>query len=238
MIRGLYGAATALDAATARQEATAENLAHLSTPGYRAHGVIFEPFEQELGRARGSGNSGGVKNAGTYVDFQPGAIRQTGSPYNLAIDGDSFFALEGPHGTVYTRNGSFRLGTDGQLQSEAGYPVLGTNGPISIPPDSRNMMVSRDGNISADGAAIDQLKLTKFENTGKLQQVGPTLFEAPNEAGATEGTSSVLQGSLEGSNVNPATAMVEMIQAARYFEAAQRALRAVADALQMNTRSN
>jgi flagellar basal-body rod protein FlgF len=234
MIRGLYSAATALDAAGQRQETIAGNLANVATPGYRGVGVHFEPFQNALTQV--SAGITGVQPAGTFTNFQPGPIRETGHQFHLALEGDSFFALQGPNGVVYTRNGSFHLGASGQLVSDGGYPVLGANAPITIPPDSGQVTVGLDGSVSADGNPVDQFRLTRFANPGRLVSVGPTLYDAPAEAGAEPGTATVAQGYLEGANVSAAGAMVELIQTSRYFEAAQRALRAISESEQLNTR--
>lgn len=237
MIRGMYSSATALDASIQRQEVIAENLAHLSTPGYRGRGIRFTPFEEVLSQhAADPPDRLGVEAAGFYTDFRAGAFRQTGNPHHLAIEGDSFFALQGPNGTLYTRNGSFHRGADGQLLSDGNYPVLGTNGPITLPADAGRISIARDGSVSADGIPVGNLQLTKFADKSRLVRVGPTLFEAPADAGEQPGEGSVIQGVLESSNITPASAMIELIQASRYFEAAQRALRSMSDTLQQNTR--
>src|SRR5579871_570955 len=239
MIRGMYSAATALDVAEQRQEVTAENLAHLSTPGYRARGIRVESFGEALNSATaGDANKGlsGVRVAGSYTDFQPGSIHQTGAPYQLALQGDGFLALQGPKGTIYTRNGSFHLTPDGKVLSEGNYPLLGANGPVSIPPDSGQVVIGRDGSIQVDGTTVDSIRVTEFEKLDRLAQVGPTLFEAPSDAGAKSGTATVIQGAIEGPNVSPAGAMIDLIQSSRYFEAAQRAMRALSDAMQVSTR--
>jgi len=241
MIRGMYNAATALDAAMQHQEIVADNLAHLATPGHRARGVSFESLQSTLGpqakSSHGSAlNSAGVRTAGIYTNFQPGAMRPTGDPYHFAIEGDGFFALEGPNGTVYSRNGTFHVNADGQLLSSSNYPVLGTSGPITIPSDARRVTMARDGTIYADSAQVGQLQVTRFADNSRLEQVGPTLYRSTPEAGESTGDASVMQGFLETSNTNAASSMVEMIQAARFFETAQRALRSIAETLQLNTR--
>jgi flagellar basal-body rod protein FlgF/flagellar basal-body rod protein FlgG len=239
MIQGMYSAASALDVATQRQEVAAENLAHLSTPGYRGRSITFESFDSALDQAGAPSRSiSGVRASAPHANFQPGAIRATGGAYHLALDGDAFFALGGPKGTVYTRNGSFHLGSGGQLLSDGNYPVLGNNGPIQIPTEATQVSIGHDGSITADGVPVDTLRLTKFANPQQLTPVGPTLFAATTKAGASPGQADVRQGYLEGSNIAPANAMIELIQSARFFEAAQRAMRAISDSLQLNTRPN
>ncbi len=234
MIRGMYSAASALDAAMQRQDVNSENLAHVSTPGYRAKGILFQSFDQVLD---GVGASiGGVRAEGSYTNFHAGVVHQTGNQFDLALDPDVFLSVQGPNGPVYTRNGSFHLGAAGQLVSEGNYPLLGSGGPIAIPPEAGQVTIGQDGTVSADGNPIGQVRLTRFETPQQLRPVGPTLFDAPPEAGAQPADMGLRQGYLESSNVSPANAMVDMIQAARYFEAAQRALRAISESLQLNTR--
>src|SRR5689334_20034697 len=107
MLRGLYSAASALDAGMQRQDVTAQNLANVTTPGYRQKGIVFETLDRQLGRtALPTGDITGTRVTGTYNDFRPGALSHTGNPLDLATDRDSFSTLQGPRGLVYTRNGA------------------------------------------------------------------------------------------------------------------------------------
>jgi flagellar basal-body rod protein FlgF len=234
MIRGIYSAASALDAAMQRQDVNAENLAQISTPGYRGKGMIFESFGRALGAA--GADVSGVHSAGVFTNFQAGPHQQTGNPYHLALNGDAFFALQTPNGEIYTRNGTFHLGSGGEILSEGNYPLLGAGGPITVPPEAQRVAIGTDGNVSADGEPIGKIKLTQFANAQKLVSVGPSLFEAPPAAEAKPADGGVRQGYLEAANVSPANAMVDLIESGRYFEMAQRALRALSDSVQLNTR--
>lgn len=238
MLRGMYAATTALDAAGQRQEQIAHNLAHISTPGYRARGSTFETFDRALNRADPpTGDILGTRPTGTYFDFKPGAVQQTGHPYDLAITNDSFFVLNTPEGPVYTRNGTFRLTPTGDLQSQDGYAVQGAGGTtITVPAGASFVNVSANGTVSADGANVGQIRLARFNDPTKLTAAGPTLFKAPDEAGLQEVDSGIVQGFREHSNVNAASSMVELIDVARYFDAAQRALRTIAESIQLNTK--
>ncbi|MCX7699598.1 MAG: flagellar basal-body rod protein FlgF [Gemmataceae bacterium] len=231
MLRGLYSATSSWESAMRRQETLAENLAHLSVPGFRARGMKFETIlSQEVGVPP-------TRQASqTFADFQPGPIRETGHPLHLAIDGDGFFVLQGPNGPVYTRNGSFHRLADGRIVSDGGYPLLGAGGPIVIPADSQQLTIGRDGAVSVDGAQVDQVRLATFDDPQKLQIAGPTLFSAPAGVNEVPAAGSIIQGALEGSNVNPAWVLVEMIHAQRFFEAVQRSIRTLNDAIQLNTR--
>jgi flagellar basal-body rod protein FlgF/flagellar basal-body rod protein FlgG len=238
MIRGMYSAASALVVASEQQEVTAYNLANANVPGYRERGLVFESFDRELGRAvTPTGDIVGARTVQAYHDFRPGAIQQTGHPYDLALgDPDRFFTVSGPNGALYTRNGTFFRTTDGRLVTQAGYPLQGENGPISFPPDAVQVIVGTDGSVTADGQPIGNLRLVRFTNPGQLTAAGPTLYTAPDGAGLTAAPGRVMQGARESSNVQPADAMVRLIIGSRYYDAAQRSLRTISESLQLNTR--
>jgi flagellar basal body rod protein FlgG len=238
MLRGFYSAASGLQVASERQEVTAHNLAHLSTPGYRQRGAVFETFDRVLGRTQlPTGDIVGAATAGTYNDFRPGPFQQTLHPYDLALsEPDQFFTLAGPNGPVYTRNGTFRVTPDGGLVSQDGYALQGEEGPITVPPNTAQVQIAQDGNVTADGNPSGRIRPVRFTNLRALTAVGPTLYAAPPAAGLQQADGRVLQGFREGSNVNGAEAMVQMIVGARYYDAAQRSLRTISESVQLNTR--
>jgi flagellar basal-body rod protein FlgF len=234
----MYAAASALVVASEQQEVTAYNLANSSAPGFRQRGLVFESFARVLGRvADQTGDIVGARTAQAYHDFRPGAFQQTGRPTDLAIgEPDRFFVLGGPNGPLYTRNGSFSLTPQGRLVSPGGYPLLGTNGPITIPPDRLRYNIAPDGTVTADNETVGQIRLVRFASPDQLTAAGPTLYTAPPAAGVANAAGRVMQGYREGSNVEPADAMVRMIIGARYYDAAQRSLRTMSESLQLNTR--
>jgi len=238
MIQGFYSAASALTAATQQQDLIAQNLAHGTVPGYRKRSLAFGAFEQALAGTTSSVQApsrGGTQPSREYTSFQPGDYQQTGNSLELAVRGDGFFTLEGPEGPVYTRNGSFELSATGQLQSTSGLPVSGTGGPITIPTGTSQIDIAKDGTVSANGAEVGQIRLAAFQDQNLLVRVGPTLFEAPPEAAPQQAQAQVLQGYREGSNVAVVQEMVSLIVGSRHYEAATKALRALADALQQRT---
>ena len=238
MIRGMYSAATAMVVASEQQEVTAYNLAHSSTPGYRERGLVVESFDRVLGRTLDpTGDIVGARTIGAYSDFQAGPLQQTGHPYDLALgDPDRFFVVAGPNGPLYTRNGTFYPTAAGQLVTQAGYVLQGDDGPIRIPPGADRFNIASDGTVTADGEPVGQIRTVRFADTRQLTAVGPTLYSAVPEAGLQPAPTRVLQGYREGSNVEPADAMVKMIIGARYYEAAQRSLRTMAESLALRTR--
>jgi len=238
MIRGLYAAATGLQVASEQQDVTAHNLSHVSTPGYRQRGVTFETFDRTLGRDDPPvGDITGARVSGVFHDFRPGPLQQTGHPYDLALaEPDQLFTLDGPNGRLYTRSGAFRLDAQGRLVSQGGYPVRGEDGPITAPPEASRILIASDGTVTADGEPAGRIRPVRFADPRQLTAAGPTLYTAPPGTAAQPADGRVLQGYREGSNVQPADAMVQMIVGARYYDAAQRSLRAIAESVQLNTR--
>lgn len=238
MIRGMYSAASGLQAASEYQDVTAHNLAHASTPGYRNRGLVASTFDTVLGRATAAaGDPVGTAVTGVYHDFRPGPLRQTESPFDLALaEPDQFFTVRGPNGPLYTRNGSFRLTADGGLVTQSGYPLVGDDGPVTIPPGASRIVVASDGSITADGEPSGRIRPVRFADLRQLTAAGPTLYAAPPAAAPATAEGRVMQGWREGANAEPAEAMVTMIVASRFFDAAQRALRTMSESVQLNTR--
>lgn len=238
MLRGLYAAASGLQVASEQQEVTAYNLAEMSAPGYRQRGVFVETFDRVLGRLDPpTGDLTGARVAGAYSDFRPGPLQLTDNPFDLALsEPDQFFTLRGPNGSLYTRNGQFRLTAEGRLVSPGGYPLIGEDGPIEVPAETRRVDVGVDGTVSADGQQVGRIRPARFADLRQLTAAGPTLYTASPGVRPQDAEGRVLQGYLDKSNVEPADAMVRMIFGARFYDAAQRSLRAISESIQLNTR--
>jgi len=239
MIRGIYSAATALDAAQQNHDALSENLANATMPGYRRRGLVFESVQRALEDAsQPQAETGilGTRLAREYTGFEAGPLQDTGNPLDVAINGNGFFVLQGPNGPLYTRNGTFKINANGELQSQDGLPVNGADGPITIPTNTVKITIGTDGTISADKTQVGKLDIQSFADPSQLERAGTTLFTAPPGVQAQTATSRVQQGYRENSNVQVVNEMVSMIVGMRHFEAAQHALRAVSEAMQLNTR--
>ncbi len=242
MIQGLYSAANALRLATQNQEVVAHNLAHAGVPGYCRLGMAQGAFEQELARSLGEQPSGpapeGPRDTQHFTTFEQGESQHTGSPFDVALRGDGFFTLQGPDGPVYTRNGTFTLNERGDLLGNGGLPVLGSGGgPLTLPPVAATMTVTEDGQVLANGAAVGQLGLASFRDPTALVRLSPTLFAAPPESGPQQARVKVEQGYRDGSNVSVVHELVQLITGSRQYEAATRALRAISDAVEQQTRA-
>jgi flagellar basal-body rod protein FlgF/flagellar basal-body rod protein FlgG len=207
-------------------ETIANNLANVSTAGFRARHNTFSSILATTGTSPLSvinqdANDYGVLS-GTRLDASQGALERTGNDLDLAMEGPGYFSVQTATGPVYTRGGNLRVSPQGQLITPAGDPVLGDNGPITIV--GAPVSISADGTISVNGAIAGRLKLVEFAPTMDLQSVGGTYYTAPAGAAHAARDSQVRQGMLESSNVNPVTSVVELITAQREVETMRRVL--------------
>lgn len=221
---GYYAAGTALMARTQELDSIANNLANAGTVGYRAETESFSAVladssgGSELDRAV---NDYGVMS-GISLDLSQGALQKTGNDLDLAIQGPGYFEVQTSNGVVYTRNGSFQVSSKSQLVTDSGDAVLGDSGPITILPGK--VSISADGTISSGGAVSGKLKVVEFPAGTNIASLGGTYYSAPAGAAEPSPTSSVRQGVLESSNVNPIMAMVQLVSAQRSAEMMQRAI--------------
>lgn len=228
MIRGLYSAAGGMNATAVQQDATAHNLSHAMKPGYLREIVRFEapaPSTEMVG-----------PTPTLHTDFAPGTMQQTGNKLDLALEGPGFFAIQGPSGPMYTRNGVFQMTDQGRLITMEGLPAMGQTGPIDIPLGTFSIEVLKNGAVIADGIEVDQVKVVAFQDPRQLQRIGTSYFSAPPDAPKLDIAPDVFQGCREVSNSTVVQEMVQMIAGVRQFEAAQRALRSIGDAIAFNTR--
>jgi len=226
MNSGYYAACTGLMSRTQSLETIANNLANVSTAGFRASHNVFSSILATNGNSTLSvlnqdENDYGVLS-GTQLDTSQGALVRTDNDLDLAIEGPGYFAVQTSAGQVYTRGGNFRVSPQGQLITAAGDPVIGENGPITIV--GQPVSISTDGTISANGAISGRLKLVEVAPTVEMQSVGGTYYIAPAGAAVAAKSSQVRQGALESSNVNPVTSVVELITAQREVETMRRVL--------------
>ncbi|MDH4380977.1 MAG: flagellar basal-body rod protein FlgF [Gammaproteobacteria bacterium] len=211
------------------QAQAANNLANANTTGFKAD---FEAF-----RAMplfGDGEPTRVFSMAERpgVNFQPGAIQQTGNELDVAINGEGFFAVQTPDGKeAYTRSGELHIDAAGQLLTAHGDPLLGNGGPIVLPPAS-TVLFGKDGTISIRPigqeantlAQVDRLKLVKPAVSDLIKGTDGLFRQKsglPLESDASVG---VLNGALEGSNVNPVAEMMNMIENSRQYELAVKAM--------------
>ncbi|MFK7962750.1 MAG: flagellar basal-body rod protein FlgF [Burkholderiaceae bacterium] len=221
MDRMIYTAMSGAKALELRQHALSNNLANASTDGFKAD---LEAFRAVPLRAEGSATTRVFAlEANAGIDSTVGPIRQTDSPLDMAIRGEGWFAVEGEDGEeLYTRNGAFVTGGDGTLQTQAGRPVVGTGGPIVMPPNAQ-VLVGEDGTLSTQigidpPVVIGQLKLVN-PPIADMKKLGNGLHQMRGDAQPpADAEVRVVSGALEGSNVNVVESMVGMIAVSRQFE--------------------
>lgn len=224
MNQGLYTAASGLLAQQALYDTTAQNLANVSTNGYRRQIPAVASFAQLLDERFPDGSSAGPRLPAvtTVTDTAAGAIRATDSPTDFALTGDALFTVRAANDArIYTRDGAFRLNVDGQLVTQDGCQVMGDNGPIYL---NGKWSVDSRGRVLIDGKPVNQLALARFADPATAQPLGNARWSADRvlPAAGVE----VRQGALEGSNVNAIAEMVNLITLTRTFEAGQKWIQA------------
>jgi flagellar basal-body rod protein FlgF len=227
MNSGFYAACTGLVSRTVALDTIANNLANVSTAGFRGRHNVFSSIlaankNSQLSMLNQDANDYGVLSA-TRLDTTQGSLERTNNDLDVAIEGPGFLAVQTTAGPVYTRGGNLHVSPQGQLVTSAGDPVMGDGGPITIL--GAPVSISADGTISTNGAITGHLKLVEFAPTVDLQNSGGNYFTAPTGVKPTAATSSfVHQGMIESSNVNPVTSMVDLITAQREVETMRRVL--------------
>jgi flagellar basal-body rod protein FlgF len=232
----LYQAAAAMNAGSRWQEVISENLAASQIPGFKKQNLSFTAVQSGfMGSASGAAAAkrATMPLANTTTNFQAGELRSTGVATDLAIEGPGFFEVKTPDGTTgYTRDGEFRLSTQGQLLSKQGLPVMGQGGPLQIDPNNpAPLTIAPTGEVSQGGEAKGQLKLTEFNNPAALATTGTGLF-LDNDLAAqphAAATSTVRQGFLENANTSSVSEMGNMISAMRFYEANQKVIQSEDD---------
>lgn len=227
MNSGYYAACAGLRAQAQALELVANDLANLNTTGYRGQQPTFRSL---LAAAWGAANplNRAINDfnvlGGTRLDLSVGNLQRTGNPLDLGIEGEGFFVVRTAGGTLYTRNGNFRVSARGQLITADGDLVLGEQGPIVVP--SGEVAISADGTLSVNGAVAEKLRVVEFPPETALLPEGTSYYSAPDGAARPATRSYVRQGMLESSNVNSLMAVVSLISMQRHAEMLQRALSA------------
>jgi len=226
MDSGYYAACSALVAREQALDTIANNLANVSTVGYRAQKTVFSSVLADAADAGASPLQNAINSYGimgdTTLDQSQGALNKTGNELDVAIQGPGYFVVQTANGPVYTRNGSFQVSGKGQLVTASGDAVMGDGGVIHMPPGQ--ISISPDGTISTNGAISGKLHVVEFPPSTKLASVGNNYYSAPANTAEDATNSDVRQGFLESSNVNPILGMVELVTAQRDAESMQRVL--------------
>lgn len=210
-----------------RLETSANNLANVNTTGFKADAIVLRQNAEDPARSEERPNDiRFVQDISVVRDFSAGAIRRTEAPFDLAIEGDGFFVVEGPNGQpALTRDGAFSLDAAGQLVTRDGFPALNANNqPIVLDPQGERPAIDSQGVVRVNGAEVARLQLAAFAQPDQLEKIGDNLWNARGqEPNPFEGV--VVQGALEESNVRAVVELTRIMEISRAYENAARIVR-------------
>jgi len=247
MIRSLWISKTGMDAQQTQMDVISNNLANVSTSGFKRSRAVFEDLLYQTIRQPGAASSQqtqlptglqvgtGVRPVATARVFTQGALQQSSNSLDVAINGQGFLQVQMPDGTTgYSRDGNLRMDNQGQVVTSSGFPILPA---ITIPPNAQSITIGQDGIVSVTQAGsvaptqVGSLQLTNFVNPAGLQSIGQNLFTETAASGTpnagtpgTNGLGLLNQGFVETSNVNVVEELVSMIQTQRAYEINSKAI--------------
>jgi flagellar basal-body rod protein FlgF len=217
----------------------ANNLANSATSGYKIDREFYGVYSSDDSSSSVDGGGGATLPTieKQWTDFSPGVLETTGNPLDLAISGKGFFTLTGPGGTLYTRNGSFKVLPSGEIGTGDGLPLRGRGGvPIRVS-SSKPITISTDGVVHQEGQSIGQVEVVTFKTTDSLRKSTSTAFQNSDPAKnppVPAGNVDIQQGKIEGSNVPVSEAAMRLVGVMRQFEMLQKAIGISSD---MDTKS-
>lgn len=255
MLKSLNTAATGMAAQQTNMDVIANNMANVSTTGFKKSRAEFEDLMYQTQKEPGamSGLNAvsptgvqvglGVRTAGTQRDFEVGASKQTKNPFDLMIEGAGFFPVQTSDGQIaYTRDGSFKKDPNGQIVDKNGNPLVPQ---IMIPQNASSISISPNGQVSVvvgngrEPQNVGQIELVNFVNPAGLKALGKNLFAPSPSSGLPQqgqpgqnGLGQLAQGEIEASNVNIVEEMVNMITAQRAYETNSKVIQASDQMLQ------
>src|SRR5580658_406107 len=255
MLRALYSSAAGMEAQQLNLDVIANNLANVNTTGFKKSKIEFQDLLYDTTRSAGAEQSNGnqlptglqighgSRAVATSKVFTEGELTQTGERLDMAIQGDGFFQVTMPDGTLaYTRDGSLKTNSQGQITTGDGLPVA--NGFQPIPTGTTSVTISSSGEVTttgANGTQNSQVTLVRFANPAGLQSVGGNLYLETPASGTPEsgdpgsnGFGTLQQGYLESSNVSVVEEMVNMITAQRAYEISSKAVQAADEMMQQS----
>lgn len=208
-----------------------QNLANLSTDGYKREIPHSAAFESLLGVTAGppsdgpqADSSGGVTGITVARDMRQGALRFSGSAFDVALQGDGFFEIETAGGQRFTRKGNLQIDAQGRLTLSSGEPLVGENGTVYL--RSGPFTIDATGVVSQDGFDLDRLRVVRFEDSSQLNYLGEGLYAAGSFSALRPlpFSGQVMQGYQESSNVRSTDEIIRLIELTRHFETTQRVL--------------
>lgn len=258
MVKGLYTAYMGMVTEQRRLDVLTNNLANASTTGYKKEGTTSTTFAEEYAiKIKDSSNFGLHKNLGqiymgahlgqVYTDWQNGSLKVTDQPTDLAIGGQGFFAVSytdkaGNTSMKLTRDGSFTLNAQGYLVTNDGDFVLNRTGAMNADPNQQNYVqinpnlpftVDEAGFVMQNDQIVAQIGLVDVDNYDYIAKFGENLYDVLEGGNLTDAEGTIIQGTLETSNVNVVNEMVNMITIQRAYEAGQKVITSIDDTLQI-----
>jgi flagellar basal-body rod protein FlgG len=256
MLRSMYSAATGMEAQQLYMDTISHNLSNVNTTAYKRSKLEFQDLMYQTLKEPGMRNAEGemapcgievglgVKPAATQRIFEQGSLNQTSNNLDVAIKGEGFYQVNMPDGTIaYTRDGSFKLTSDGTIVTSDGYPIAPQ---ISVPEGAQDLGISPEGKVTAilagqaTSTEIGQIEIARFVNPSGLRALGENLYgvsdasgEAILETPGENGIGTLSQGYSEASNVQVVEEMVNMITAQRAYEIVSKSIQVSEDMLQV-----
>jgi flagellar basal-body rod protein FlgF len=216
-----YAALTRQAGLMREMQVVANNMANMSSTGFRREGVVFAEVVRALDPGHDSLSMGAAR--ASFASEVQGALTQTGRPLDLAIEGAGYFLIGTPDGQMLTRAGNFLRDAEGGIVTPDGMQLLDAGGaPVLVPPQATSISVASDGTLSVDGLPIAQIGLWQAPSPGTTERRAGTRFAvdgAPQPAG--EGSGRIVGGFIETSNVNPVSEVARMIEVQRTYELGQ-----------------
>jgi len=204
--------------ATQRVESAAQNMANMTTPGYKAR-LRFQGLVDNSQAGLVTAPSASQDDV-SAIDFTAGKLQHTGNPLDLAISGAGFFTVRTEDGILYTRSGQFSRDAEGRLITPDGAVLQSSGGDVQV--DGGNISILPDGTVQQNGQPVTQLAIAVFDDPRVLKPVGAGLFSAPSGAARDAAGQQIRQGMLEASNVTTASEMVSLMAGLRSAETGQR----------------
>jgi flagellar basal-body rod protein FlgF len=208
-------------AAFRSMDVIANNLANVSTPGFKRETAKFQEYVQAAQPTEGDTTPQSlsfVQDAGIVRDLSGGPIERTNAPLDLAIDGNGYFVVKTANGDRYTRNGHFTLDPEGRIVTESGEQLQGEGGEITVTADDGDIHVAQDGTVTGLKGQLGKLRLVSFADERGLKKEGTSLYSAVQTPQPVE-KASLKQGMLEASNVAPVIEISHMIEVMRAYQA-------------------
>lgn len=222
-------AALGMQADEARLKNISQNLANISTPGYRREIAVTPTFAQQVTNMAAQPVPAASANPVT-IDTTAGVLRSTGSSTDVAIEGDAFFELDGPDGALYSRQGHMHVDVRGRLVGSQGLPVMGVGGEITL--SNQPFTINAAGEVRQGDRVAGVIKLVKFDHPSTLQPSGNgTYAQGGARIDDQAGDSRLRSGFIEGSNVDSAQEMVRLTETVRHFEALSKVIQSYDDSL-------